>query len=128
MTGASDRHRQRTVRGQHDREPRRIYGVWRPGTQTLAPTRQGRVDSPPAHAARSWRYVLRKTVREFSDDECTDLAAALTYYAVLASSGRDRAHLASSASWARDEQCAHDVADIVSQLGGGSVVDSVHDP
>jgi membrane protein len=28
--------------------------------------------------------VLRKTAREFSKDQCTDLAAALTYYAVLA--------------------------------------------
>ncbi|MFC6045129.1 YihY/virulence factor BrkB family protein [Nocardioides hankookensis] len=27
---------------------------------------------------------MRKTVREFSDDQCTDLAAALTYYSVLA--------------------------------------------
>ena len=33
---------------------------------------------------RSWIYVLRKTWREFGDDQCTDLAAALTYYAVLA--------------------------------------------
>jgi membrane protein len=33
---------------------------------------------------RSWFYVLRKTVHEFSEDQCTDLAAALTYYAVLA--------------------------------------------
>jgi len=32
----------------------------------------------------SWMYVARKTVREFSSDQCTDLAAALTYYAVLA--------------------------------------------
>lgn len=28
--------------------------------------------------------MLRTTVREFMDDQCTDLAAALTYYAVLA--------------------------------------------
>ena len=28
-------------------------------------------------------YVLRRTVREFQHDQCTDLAAALTYYAVL---------------------------------------------
>ena len=28
-------------------------------------------------------YVLRKTAREFQQDQCTDLAAALTYYAVL---------------------------------------------
>lgn len=33
---------------------------------------------------RSWRYVLRRTLREFGKDQCTDLAAALTYYAVLA--------------------------------------------
>ncbi|WP_418606233.1 YihY/virulence factor BrkB family protein [Georgenia sp. SUBG003] len=31
----------------------------------------------------SWGYTLRKTVREFMDDDCTDLAAALTYYGVL---------------------------------------------
>ena len=33
---------------------------------------------------RSWFYVLRRTIKEFRDDDCTDLAAALTYYAVLA--------------------------------------------
>jgi membrane protein len=33
---------------------------------------------------RSWFYILRRTIREFRGDECTDLAAALTYYAVLA--------------------------------------------
>ena len=32
----------------------------------------------------TWKYILRKTLREFSKDQCTDLAAALTYYAVLA--------------------------------------------
>jgi membrane protein len=32
----------------------------------------------------SWKYVFRKTVREFTTDQATDLAAALTYYGVLA--------------------------------------------
>jgi membrane protein len=41
-------------------------------------------DSPGDLKKRSWFYVARKTVREFSDDQCTDLAAALTYYSVLA--------------------------------------------
>ena len=41
-------------------------------------------DSPTDLSRRSWTYVLRKTVREFGDDHCTDLAAALTYFAVLA--------------------------------------------
>lgn len=47
---------------------------------------------PPADAGedhqvygrRSLIYVARKTIREFSDDSGTDLAASLTYYAVLA--------------------------------------------
>lgn len=32
----------------------------------------------------SWGFALKGAVREFMDDQCTDLAAALTYYAVLA--------------------------------------------
>jgi membrane protein len=32
---------------------------------------------------RSWFYIVRRTVSEFSRDQCTDLAAALTYYSVL---------------------------------------------
>jgi membrane protein len=41
-------------------------------------------DDPTDLSKRSWSYVLRKTMHEFSEDQCTDLAAALTYYAVLA--------------------------------------------
>ncbi len=41
-------------------------------------------ESPEDLTKQSWLYVVRKTVREFSDDQCTDLAAALTYYSVLA--------------------------------------------
>lgn len=41
-------------------------------------------ESPDDLTKPSWFYVFRKTYREFLDDECTDLAAALTYYAVLA--------------------------------------------
>lgn len=39
--------------------------------------------SPTDLTRPSLLYALRKAVREFQDDECTDLAAALTYYAVL---------------------------------------------
>jgi len=31
----------------------------------------------------SWKYITKKTFREFSKDQCPDLAAGLTYYAVL---------------------------------------------
>jgi len=41
-------------------------------------------DDPTDLTKRSWAYVLRKTVREFSSDGCLDLAAALVYFGVLA--------------------------------------------
>ncbi|MFT2691840.1 YihY/virulence factor BrkB family protein [Clavibacter zhangzhiyongii] len=40
-------------------------------------------DSPTEIEKPSWKYVLRKTMREFTGDQCTDIAASLTYYAVL---------------------------------------------
>lgn len=43
-----------------------------------------KADHPTELTKRSWTYVLGKTVREFASDQCTDLAAALTYFAVLA--------------------------------------------
>ena len=33
---------------------------------------------------QSWAYLARRSLREFWQDECTDLAAGLTYYSVLA--------------------------------------------
>jgi len=40
-------------------------------------------DSPDDLHPRSWKYILGKTLREFSSDQCTDIAAALTYFGVL---------------------------------------------
>lgn len=39
--------------------------------------------SPTELTKRSRVYVLRATTRQFSRDQCTDLAAALAYYSVL---------------------------------------------
>jgi membrane protein len=40
-------------------------------------------DQPTELSRRSWWGVLKRTVREFQEDNLTDWAAALTYYAVL---------------------------------------------
>ena len=47
------------------------------------PRGEARRARPTSHK-RSWMYVGRKVMREFSEDQCTDQAAGLTYYAVLA--------------------------------------------
>lgn len=48
------------------------------------PEHPDKPDTPREIEKRSWKYVFVKTAREFTSDECTDIAAALTYYAVLA--------------------------------------------
>ncbi|MFC8596889.1 YihY/virulence factor BrkB family protein [Isoptericola sp. NPDC057191] len=49
-----------------------------------APDDPRKPDSPKDLKKPSWRLASKGAVREFMDDQCTDLAAALTYYAVLA--------------------------------------------
>ena len=41
-------------------------------------------DSPADLVKPAWTYTAKKAWMEFGRDQCTDLAAALTYYAVLA--------------------------------------------
>ncbi|HET6866251.1 MAG TPA: YihY/virulence factor BrkB family protein [Solirubrobacteraceae bacterium] len=41
-------------------------------------------EAPTRLPRRSWGGVLKRTVREFKEDNLTDLAAALTYYGILA--------------------------------------------
>ena len=49
-----------------------------------SPEHPDKPDTPREIEKRSWKYVFVKTAREFSADECTDIAAALTFYSVLA--------------------------------------------
>lgn len=86
------------------------------------------VESPTDLDQRSWRYVLRKTVREFSSDECTDLAAALTYYAVLAVFPAMIALTSLLGLVGQGTSSVKTLLDIVGDLGGASLVDSVRDP
>lgn len=40
-------------------------------------------DAPTDLRPASWKYVLMRSISEFSRNKCTDLAAALTYFAML---------------------------------------------
>ncbi len=53
------------------------------GAREPDPDHPRKPDSPADLTKPSAKFVLRKTAREFTADECTDLAAALTYYSVL---------------------------------------------
>ncbi|GAA1774496.1 YihY/virulence factor BrkB family protein [Pseudarthrobacter sulfonivorans] len=51
--------------------------------QAPAPDDNRKPDSPTDVTKPSWKYIAKKTLREFTKDQCPDLAAALTYYSVL---------------------------------------------
>jgi membrane protein len=51
--------------------------------QAPAPDDSRKPDSPRDLVKPNWKYITTKTFREFNKDQCPDLAAALTYYAVL---------------------------------------------
>ena len=53
-------------------------------TKTEAPPEERAPDDPTDLPMGSWGDALRRTVREFRDDNLTDWAAALTYYSILA--------------------------------------------
>ncbi|WP_122818087.1 YihY/virulence factor BrkB family protein [Nocardioides pantholopis] len=84
-----------------------------------------KVDSPTDLRKPSLFYVARKTVREFSDDQCTDLAAALTYYAVLALFPAAIALTSVLGLVGQDGKAVDEVLKILSDVGAGGVADTV---
>ena len=92
------------------------------------PDDDDKVESPTQLDSRSWRYVLRRTWREFTSDQCTDLAAALTYYAVLALFPAAIALTSLLGLVGQDDDAVDEVLSILKDLGGGSIVKSIEEP
>ncbi|WP_295662086.1 YihY/virulence factor BrkB family protein [uncultured Nocardioides sp.] len=82
-------------------------------------------DSPADLKKPAWTYVLKKTVREFSDDQCTDLAAALTYYGVLALFPAAIAMLSLVGLVSNGEQTVQTLLDILRNIGASSAADTL---
>ena len=77
---------------------------------------------------RSWFYVLRQTIRQFSADACTDLAAALTYYSVLAIFPGLLAVLSILGLGNAGGDSVNTILDILKPFVDGSTLDSVRKP
>lgn len=92
------------------------------------PDAPGKPDSPTDLARPSWRYVARKTMREFSKDQCTDLAAALTYYAVLALFPATIAVLSLVSLVSNPDKTVDNVLQVLSDVGASSAADTLRGP
>ncbi|CAN5398398.1 YihY/virulence factor BrkB family protein [soil metagenome] len=84
-----------------------------------------KADSPTDLKKQSWFYILKKALREFSDDGCTDIAAALTYYAVLALFPALIALVSLLGVFGQGEKTVNSLLEIVDQVGPASAVDSL---
>lgn len=71
---------------------------------------------------RTWRGVLVRSVRNFVTDNCSDWAAALTYYGVLALFPSAIVVVALVGLVSSGEQTVDTVVDLANQVGAGSVL------
>ena len=85
-------------------------------------------DSPTDLGKRSWLRTGKRVVSEFKDDNLTDWAAALTYYAVLSIFPAFIAMLSILGLVVDPATITRVVTDTVSQLGPESAVDTVTRP
>jgi membrane protein len=83
------------------------------------------VDDPTDLTPRTRKFVARQTLSEFLDDQCTDLAAALTYYAVLALFPAAIALTSVLGLVGQGTSAVDEVLDILGTIGAGGVVDSI---
>jgi membrane protein len=86
------------------------------------------VASPTDLTKHSWKYVAKSTIREFSDDQCTDLAAALTYYAVLAMFPAAIALTSLLGLVGQGTNSVKTLLGIIKDLGGASLVENIQGP
>jgi membrane protein len=85
-------------------------------------------DSPSDLSKPSIVYVLRKTVREFGTDQCTDLAAALTYYAVLSVFPALVVMVSLLGVFGQGQRTTDAVLQIIDDLGPSSAVETLRAP
>lgn len=96
--------------------------------RTPEPEAAEKPDSPADLHPRSWKYVVRKTIREFSSDQCTDIAAALTYYAVLSVFPGLIAVFSLLGVFGQGRAASDAVLDIVQQVAPGDTAETIRGP
>ena len=85
-------------------------------------------DSPTDIDKPGWRYTAKAAFGEFQRDQCTDLAAALTYYSVLSVFPAILALVSLLGLFGQGESTTTALLDIVRQLGQGEVAKQLQGP
>jgi membrane protein len=87
-----------------------------------------KLDSPRDLTKPSWRYTATKAWTEFGRDQCTDLAAALTYYSVLALFPALLALVSLLGVFGQGESTTSSMLDLLRQVGASGAADQLRGP
>ncbi|WP_309105728.1 YihY/virulence factor BrkB family protein [Arthrobacter sp.] len=93
-----------------------------------APDDASKPDSPRDISKPSWKYIARKSFREFISDQCQDLAAALTYFGVLSMFPALLALVSLLGVFGQAERTTAGLLDIVQGIAPGGTVDFIRQP
>ncbi|GGE94759.1 YihY/virulence factor BrkB family protein [Mycetocola zhadangensis] len=85
-------------------------------------------DDPTDVKKPSWGYVLKRTLREFGRDKCTTLAAALTYYTVLAIFPALLALLSLIGLFGEAEETTQMIMQLIESAGSASAAETLREP
>jgi membrane protein len=93
-----------------------------------APDDARKPGSPTDVDKPSWKYIARKTLREFTADQCPDLAAGLTYYAVFSMFPALLALVSLLGIFGQAEKTTAALLEIVQGVAPGQAVEMIRDP
>jgi len=85
-------------------------------------------DSPPDLTPGSWKFAIKQAWAEFRRDECTDLAAALTYYAILSMFPALLAMIALLGIFGQGASTTDTLLELVERIGQQDAVDQLRQP
>jgi membrane protein len=111
------------------RRPAGSDGRGAAGTGLAAPPDDERKpESPTGLSGRSWSYAFRQAWAEFRRDECTDLAAGLTYYAVLSMFPALLALIALLGVFGQGASTTDTPLDLIGRIGQHDAVEQLRGP
>jgi membrane protein len=84
--------------------------------------------SPTDVTKPSWKYIAKKTFREFTKDQCPDLAAALTYYGVLSMFPALLALVSLLGIFGQAEKTTAAMLEIAQRIAPGSTLEIIKQP
>lgn len=94
----------------------------------LAPDHPRKPESPPDLRPKIWRTSLKRAAHEFGHDECTDLAAGLTYYGVLSIFPGLLALVSLLGVFGQGPSTVESLLDILEAVGQGDSADTLRGP